>query len=169
MASVSRFLTTKLRLTVNEAKSAVARPEERKFLGFSISNDGSERRRSLVSHAATCPRPTENVAISRNPPLRAPRGCENARWRILWECKTASGQSEDGYRRLRGPASQPRSQSRTGRRSSWYASFPRPSVPRQRRYRLSANHPLRRSDRGIRFAHDSPLEGNGFEPSVPGR
>jgi hypothetical protein len=44
MASVSRFLTTKLRLKVNEAKSAVARPEERKFLGFSISNDGSERR-----------------------------------------------------------------------------------------------------------------------------
>ena len=44
MASVSRFLTRKLRLKVNEAKSAVARPEERKFLGFSISNDGSERR-----------------------------------------------------------------------------------------------------------------------------
>jgi RNA-directed DNA polymerase len=44
MASVSRFLTVKLRLKVNEAKSAVARPEERKFLGFSISNDGSERR-----------------------------------------------------------------------------------------------------------------------------
>ena len=44
MASVSRFLTTKLRLKVNEAKSAVARPEDRKFLGFSISNDGSERR-----------------------------------------------------------------------------------------------------------------------------
>ena len=44
VASVSRFLTKKLRLKVNEAKSAVARPEERKFLGFSISNDGSERR-----------------------------------------------------------------------------------------------------------------------------
>jgi RNA-directed DNA polymerase len=44
MASVSRFLTQKLRLTVNEAKSAMARPEERKFLGVSISNDGSERR-----------------------------------------------------------------------------------------------------------------------------
>ena len=41
MASVSRFLTNRLRLKVNEAKSAVARPE---FLGFSISNDGSERR-----------------------------------------------------------------------------------------------------------------------------
>ena len=44
MASVSRFLTSKLRLKVNETKSAVARPEERKFLGFSIANDGSERR-----------------------------------------------------------------------------------------------------------------------------
>ncbi len=44
MASVSRFLTVKLQLKVNEAKSAVARPEERKFLGFSIANDGSERR-----------------------------------------------------------------------------------------------------------------------------
>lgn len=44
MASVSRFLTGKLKLKVNETKSAVARPEERKFLGFSIANDGSERR-----------------------------------------------------------------------------------------------------------------------------
>src|SRR6201989_595365 len=44
MASISQFLTQKLRLKVNEAKSAVARPEERKFLGFSISNDGAERR-----------------------------------------------------------------------------------------------------------------------------
>jgi RNA-directed DNA polymerase len=44
MESICRFLSTKLRLKVNESKSAVARPEERKFLGFSISNDGSERR-----------------------------------------------------------------------------------------------------------------------------
>jgi RNA-directed DNA polymerase len=44
MASVTRSLTTKLRLKVNETKSAVARPEERKFLGFSISTDGGERR-----------------------------------------------------------------------------------------------------------------------------
>ena len=36
---MSRFLTNKLRLKVNEAKSAVARPEERKFLGFSITAD----------------------------------------------------------------------------------------------------------------------------------
>ena len=44
MASVARFLTTTLRLKINESKSALARPEERKFLGFSIANDGSERR-----------------------------------------------------------------------------------------------------------------------------
>jgi len=44
MASVGRFLTSKLRLKVNEKKSAVARPEERQFLGFSLANDGSERR-----------------------------------------------------------------------------------------------------------------------------
>jgi RNA-directed DNA polymerase len=43
LASVRHFLTTQLRLTVNESKSAVARPEERKFLGFSIANDGSQR------------------------------------------------------------------------------------------------------------------------------
>ena len=50
MASVSRFLTNKLRPKVNEAKSAVARPEERKFLGFSISNGGSERRIAPKAH-----------------------------------------------------------------------------------------------------------------------
>ena len=44
MASVTRFLTEKLKLKVNEAKSAVALPEERKFLGFTIAKDGAERR-----------------------------------------------------------------------------------------------------------------------------
>jgi RNA-directed DNA polymerase len=43
MASVCRFVTSKLRLKVNESKSAVAQPAERKFLGFTITNDGSER------------------------------------------------------------------------------------------------------------------------------
>jgi RNA-directed DNA polymerase len=49
LASVRHFLTTKLRLKVNESKSAVARPEERKFLGFSIANDGSQRRIAPVA------------------------------------------------------------------------------------------------------------------------
>jgi RNA-directed DNA polymerase len=43
MASVCRFVTLKLRLKVNESKSAVAQPAERKFLGFTITNDGGER------------------------------------------------------------------------------------------------------------------------------
>jgi RNA-directed DNA polymerase len=36
MESISRFITQKLKLKVNDAKSAVARPQERKFLGFSF-------------------------------------------------------------------------------------------------------------------------------------
>ena len=34
MKSITHFITQKLKLKVNEAKSAVARPQERKFLGF---------------------------------------------------------------------------------------------------------------------------------------
>ena len=56
MASVSQFLTKKLRLKVNEAKSAVARPEERKFLGFSISNDGQR-----AAHRAKGARKVQNA------------------------------------------------------------------------------------------------------------
>ncbi|HEX8799297.1 MAG TPA: reverse transcriptase domain-containing protein, partial [Terriglobales bacterium] len=36
MESITRFITCKLKLKVNETKSAVARPQERKFLGFSF-------------------------------------------------------------------------------------------------------------------------------------
>jgi hypothetical protein len=52
VASVSRFLTNKLRLKGNEAKSAVARPEERKFLRFSISNDRAAHRAKGSSASA---------------------------------------------------------------------------------------------------------------------
>jgi RNA-directed DNA polymerase len=45
MASVTRFLTARLKLKVNEAKSAVARPWERKFLGFSFTNHRKPKRR----------------------------------------------------------------------------------------------------------------------------
>ena len=36
MESITHFITYKLKLKVNESKSAVARPQERKFLGFSF-------------------------------------------------------------------------------------------------------------------------------------
>src|SRR6184192_4311633 len=50
MESISRFITQKLKLKVNEAKSAVARPQERKFLGFSFSA-GPEVKRIIAPKA----------------------------------------------------------------------------------------------------------------------
>jgi len=45
MQSVTCFLTTRLKLKVNEQKSAVARPWERKFLGFSFTSGKAPKRR----------------------------------------------------------------------------------------------------------------------------
>jgi RNA-directed DNA polymerase len=45
MESITRFLTVKLKLKVNVQKSAVARPWERKFLGFSFTNGRVPKRR----------------------------------------------------------------------------------------------------------------------------
>src|SRR6201997_4764598 len=47
MTSIKRIITQKLKLKVNEAKSAVARPQERKFLGFSFTA-GSDIRRTIA-------------------------------------------------------------------------------------------------------------------------
>ena len=45
MESISRFITKKLKLKVNEAKSAVGQPHKRKFLSFSFTNEPKPRRR----------------------------------------------------------------------------------------------------------------------------
>jgi RNA-directed DNA polymerase len=45
MESITHFITAKLKLKVNQAKSAVARPWERKFLGFSFTNGREPKRR----------------------------------------------------------------------------------------------------------------------------
>jgi RNA-directed DNA polymerase len=45
MESVTRFIATKLKLKVNQQKSMVGRPWERKFLGFSFTNAGIPKRR----------------------------------------------------------------------------------------------------------------------------
>lgn len=45
MRSLTRFITTKLKLKVNQQKSAVARPWQRKFLGFSFTSAGMPKRR----------------------------------------------------------------------------------------------------------------------------
>src|SRR3982075_770725 len=50
MESVTQFITQKLKLKVNEAKSAVARPQDRKFLGFSFTS-GPEGKRRIAPKA----------------------------------------------------------------------------------------------------------------------
>ena len=45
MASISQYLTGKLKLRVNKEKSAVGKPQERKFLGFSFTGGMKPRRR----------------------------------------------------------------------------------------------------------------------------
>jgi RNA-directed DNA polymerase len=45
LRSITRFLTRKLKLKVNESKSGVARPAERKFLGFSFTRGRQPKRR----------------------------------------------------------------------------------------------------------------------------
>ena len=50
MESITRFITTKLKLKVNQQKSAVARPWERKFLGFSFTS-GKEPKRRIAPKA----------------------------------------------------------------------------------------------------------------------
>jgi RNA-directed DNA polymerase len=45
MASIEQFLTKRLNLKINKAKSAVARPSVRKFLGFSFTGGKQPRRR----------------------------------------------------------------------------------------------------------------------------
>ncbi|MBA3356241.1 MAG: group II intron reverse transcriptase/maturase [Pyrinomonadaceae bacterium] len=45
MESVTRFITEKLKLKVNGEKSAVAKPQERKFLGFSFTGRAEPKRR----------------------------------------------------------------------------------------------------------------------------
>ena len=54
MTKVTRFLTRRLKLKVNEAKSAVARPVERKFLGFSFSNNKEPKRRIAPKALLRC-------------------------------------------------------------------------------------------------------------------
>jgi len=50
MESITRFITQRLKLKVNETKSAVSRPQERKFLGFSFST-GPEVKRVIAPKA----------------------------------------------------------------------------------------------------------------------
>jgi RNA-directed DNA polymerase len=52
MAGIEMFLAKRLKLKVNKAKSAVAKPSVRKFLGFSFTS-GREPRRRIAPQALT--------------------------------------------------------------------------------------------------------------------
>jgi RNA-directed DNA polymerase len=54
MTSVTGYLARRLKLKVNEAKSAVARPGTRKFLGFSFSNNKEPKRRIAPKAVLRC-------------------------------------------------------------------------------------------------------------------
>jgi RNA-directed DNA polymerase len=51
MKSISNFITHKLLLKVNESKSAVARPQERTFLGFSFTGGNLPNRRKIAEQS----------------------------------------------------------------------------------------------------------------------
>jgi len=54
MQSVTSFIRRRLKLKVNEAKSAVARPQERKFLGFSFTGGREPKRRIAPKALLRC-------------------------------------------------------------------------------------------------------------------
>jgi RNA-directed DNA polymerase len=70
MTNVTRILTRRLKLKVNEAKSAGARPAERKFLGFSFSTHQEPQRRIAPKVLLRCkqkirelPRRTRGISL----------------------------------------------------------------------------------------------------------
>jgi len=56
MQSVTSFIQRRLQLKVNETKSAVARPQERKFLGFSFTGGAEVKRRVAPKALLRCKR-----------------------------------------------------------------------------------------------------------------
>jgi group II intron reverse transcriptase/maturase len=76
MESVTRFITQKLKLKVNEAKSAVARPQERKFLGL----DSASR---LVPRSSALSRPGPWIALSSDSG-KSREGQRESAWKRRW-------------------------------------------------------------------------------------
>jgi RNA-directed DNA polymerase len=108
-ASITRFLAEKLHLKVNEAKSAVARPRERSFLGLRI-RGGKEARLSIAPESLKRAKDTIRRLTKRNRGVSLGRVLEEQRrftngWvGYFWYSRTPSVfQRLDGWirRRLR--------------------------------------------------------------------
>jgi RNA-directed DNA polymerase len=72
MASLEHFLTERLRLKINPDKSAVARPWERKFLGYPVTQHGKVRLK-------VAPQSVKRLKGKLRPVFRQGRGCTLAR------------------------------------------------------------------------------------------
>jgi hypothetical protein len=75
MESISRFITQKLKLKVNEAKSAVARPQERKFLGFSFTA-GPDIKRTIAPKSLERFKQRKSGTLREGPRAWEGRSCE---------------------------------------------------------------------------------------------
>ena len=83
MASVERFLKKRLKLKINRAKSAVAPPSQRKFLGFSFTRGATPKRR-IAPQALARFKQRVREATKRTRGARAskrsPRTCRAISW-----------------------------------------------------------------------------------------
>jgi hypothetical protein len=72
MESLERFLAKRLRLKVNRTKSAVAKPEDRKFLGYTITRQGGQPRLKVA------PKAVQRLKAKLKPLFRQGRGMKLA-------------------------------------------------------------------------------------------
>lgn len=72
MTSLERFLAKRLRLKINRTKSAVAKPEERKFLGYTITRYGGKPQLKIA------PKSVQRIKAKLKPLLRRGRGMKLA-------------------------------------------------------------------------------------------
>jgi RNA-directed DNA polymerase len=81
MASISRFLEKKLKLKVNQGKSAVGRPGERKFLGFSFTKGREPKRLIQAASPGTDP---QQPPPGSGPPGASPQTLSDRLAELLW-------------------------------------------------------------------------------------
>jgi RNA-directed DNA polymerase len=133
MQSVTSFIRRRLKLKVNEAKSAVARPQERKFLGFSFTGGAEVKRRIAPKAMLRCKRRVRELTRRTRGVSLEQMTKELASYLRGWKsyfgfCQTPSvlqGLDQWIRRRLRSVIWK-----QTKRRSSWrLANSPALSVP----------------------------------------
>jgi hypothetical protein len=99
MASVTRYVSDTLRLTVNPLKSAVDRPMNRKFLGFTVSRNGAKLKvADQAIEKLQGPLAGTDPSYARHQHWRTRRGAErNPAWleSVLRHCRGAESSARD--------------------------------------------------------------------------